>query len=219
MPVLQHGRSKFNHLMSSADISSNEHYSHSERHEQKYCAHIRIYASDNLVHWKKGCKNIVSEDDVQPILLRHSCKVLHEACRADHERHADCKKEEGDNDVHKHLHALSEVLRSDVRHIRTTVADRHHSGEEIMHSTHEDASYDNPDICCRSIGSTCHSTEDRSQTGDVKELDDKHLPCRHWLIINAVGFFISWSLSGRINRKKSLDNLSVNEIGCNQQQD
>ena len=88
-----------------------------------------------------------------------------------------------------------------------------------MHRTHEDASHDNPYICSRSISRSRHGTEDWSQTGDVQELDDKDLPCRHRVIVNTVRHLIGRGLSCRIRSKKPLYNLSVYEICCNQQQD
>ena len=85
MPVLEHGRSQLDHLVGSVNVPYHEHDSHSQRHEKKHRAHVWIYASDDLVHRKKGRKNIVSEDYIQPIFLRHACQVLHEASRSDHE--------------------------------------------------------------------------------------------------------------------------------------
>ena len=88
-----------------------------------------------------------------------------------------------------------------------------------MDSTHENTAQDYPYICCRAISRTCDGTEDGSESGNIKELDDEHLPCRHWSIIDSVSHFVSRSLSGRIHIKILGNEPAIYEIGRYKQQD
>jgi hypothetical protein len=55
-----------------------------------------------------------------------------------------------------------------------------------MHAAGENRTERDPEINYRSPLSTRQSTENRTQAGDVEQLNEKQLPLRHYHIVNAI---------------------------------
>ena len=191
MPVLQYGRRKFNHFMATVQITGYQHDSYSQGHKQKYRTHIRIYASYYLVDGEQRGKDIISEDHIQPYRLVNSGEILQKTGRPDDERYSDCHKKKCHDYIHDTLHPFTKVPRSNVRHIDTSIVDRHHSCKEIMYSSHEYTADNNPYICSRAECCTGHSSEYRAKSSYVKKLDYEYFPGRERLVINSVSPLIS----------------------------
>ena len=110
MPVLKHCRSQFNHLERAVHSTDQHRSTDTESHEKENRTHERIDGTDDLVHWKKSRKNIITEDYVKPHFLVPAGKICHKSGRTDDERNSHRHKQEGNHKVHDTLHSLAQVF-------------------------------------------------------------------------------------------------------------
>ena len=81
-----------------------------------------------------------------------------------------------------------------------------------MHRPGKDTPEDNPKERGRTEFSPHDSTEDRSQTRNIQELNHEYLPRRHRDVVHAILKCVSRRRTLRVNTENTLDKLAVNEV-------
>ena len=192
---------------------------HTDCHEDQADPEDRIDLTDDLVDGNECCDEIIGQDDRQPdgrggqgaahTFFRQ--ELDQKACRADCKDCADHDQQDHGKDTHDVFHRRAEVGAGDLGNRGASVSLRQHTGEIVVHTACKDGAEGDPQKDDRAPQSALHGTEDRSQSGDVQQLDQEQLPLGHDDKVHAVIDGHSRSLPV-IRGKGAFDYLAVGKI-------
>ena len=167
-------------------------------HKQHGNGEQRVDLSDDLIDRKHRGNDIIHKDDAAPDIYpseSFTADLTEDQRRTIYEHRTYHHQQEYGEHQHHVLGSLTQITTNQLRLPGTIVSHGEHTTEVVVHRTGKDAAQHNPQIGSRSELCSHDSTEDRTRTSDVQELDHEDLPPGENDIIHTVGFRHSWSHS------------------------
>ena len=166
-----------------------EHYHNAYSHKEQRSGKNRINLADNLVDGEHGGKHIVEEDYHNP--RHHTHIAIGEAAenvgRTAHPHRSHENEQHNGEHAHHALHTCAKEAANNLRQTLALVAHGDATHEEIVHCTAEDGAKDNPQVGSGAKLCAHYRAENRTQSGNVEELNHKQLPGRKHDVIYAIG--------------------------------
>ena len=187
------------------------------RHEEQRNGEERIHLADDAVDGEHRGQHVVGEDDQNPP-HRGAAEVSENEGRAVDKHHADHHQQEHREHQHRQPHPPPEVVPDEFGQPCPVVAQRQHAREVVVDGPREDAAQHNPEERGSSEFSTHDGTKDRTQPGNVEELNHKDLPGGKRHEIHTVLFREGGCLSIDFNAKGTLNERTVDKIAGYQSQ-
>ena len=192
---------------------------HKHRHQQQQYAENGVDASYQLVDGEHGGKHVIHEDYHRPNpYLPAGRKVVDKqlgGCLNEHSSHQN--HQYYSEIAHKLLGAVAEVSAVELGQGAAVVAERHKSGDEVVHRTGEDAAENYPQERRRAELRTHDGSHYWAHAGDVEELDKENAPGFHRHIVHAVGHGGGGSGFGWVRAQNLFYYLGINEISQQKQ--
>ena len=201
-----------------------------ERHEQQGKAENRIDPADDLVDRQQRRRNIIKKnhpqhDQQQPRETVEGRNVQRRDIQSvgdqrgglrkencSHKDHQPCGKQ-----AHDDFHAGAQIASHQFGEARAILTQRNDAGDEVVHGTHEDPAQRDPQ---ESHGTVCRAenrTEDRAQTGDIEQLDEKNPPAWKRNVIHAVIKAVAGRCRRRVDADQPLQITAIGKIGRDEQ--
>ena len=158
-------------------------------HEHQQYSEERIDAADDLVHGQNSGKEVVRKDDRHKEHTVHTGQLGQQASGPRHEDHAHQNEQHDGEHAHELLDEVAKVVPDDIRHGLAVITDGQHPREVVMYGTGEHASDYDPQESYGTVEGTKDRSEDGAKTGNVQQLDQKHLGRAHLHIVHTVRHF------------------------------
>ena len=190
-------------------------------HDEQRHAEDGVYAADEGVDGQQRRQNVVYEYYDRPERHRaegppaygHRCE---QTCGCGHEDRAHQHHQHQREEAHGLPHAAAEFVADDLGKAHAVLAYGYHAREVVVHRAAEDRSKDDPQICRRAEQDAHYRTEDGARAGDVEELYEVDLPCRHGDVVDAVAVGVAGGLACGVGAEDPLDKGAVEYVSENE---
>ncbi len=191
-------------------------------HKQNREGEKRIYSSYQLVNRNDGGNQIVNENASSPYEGRfgrsseHIGHFAQNQCRTVNEDSPHQNQKQYSEQQHHPSGSVSQIFSHQFRDSGASFPNGHHSGQIVVHRSCENRTQYHPQIAGRPETCSHYRTENRSSTGDVEELNHKHLPGGHRHIVHSVRPTVGRCNSGRIGTEQPFHDSAVDDVSENQ---
>ncbi len=194
--------------------AGHHHGEDAHRHKDQGKAKNRVHLPDQFVDRQNGGEDVVDKHHPHP--QRHASgetgHLGQDPGRAHNEHRPHHHHQNNGEAPHKLLHARAQVAAGDLGDALPLVLDGEHARKIVVHAAREDGAQHNPQKSHRPPHGACHRPEDRAQSGDVKELDEKDLPPGHDHVIHAIGHGKGRGLAGIVHPEHPFHHPGIKNV-------
>ena len=187
-------------------------------HEQHGNGEQRVDLSDDLINRKHRGNDIIHKDDAAPDIYpseSFTAYLTEDQRRTIYKHRTYHHQEEYGEYQHHVLGGLTQVTTNQLRLSGTIISHGKHTAKVIVYCSCKDTAQHNPKIGSGTELCSHDSTEDRTCTSDIQELDHKDLPSGKDNEVNTVGF-----RQGRcrsvVRTKNFLNKLTIDHVAYDQ---
>ena len=187
-----------------------------DSHEDQAEAEERIQFPDQLINRQERSTEIIEQQDNQPEVIAQRGDLGQQAGRASGEGNAYQDQQDNGEATHDVTHGRPQVFAAQFGNGCPIIPFGQYAGNEVMDTTCKHSTERDPQEYGRTPHSTSQSTEDRTQAGNVQQLNQENSPVFHRYVVNTIFQTIGRSLSVIDRRTEAAFYVSaINEITSN----